>query len=184
MPLGTSELLRLAQAGDRGALEQLARVLWPRVRRWALLETGDAAAADDACQEALVKLVRSVKVLRADQPVEGWMRTVVRNCCRDARRKAQRAPRPPAVRIATDDLERAIDLVRGARSAVDAFRHLSVRQREALDLVDRLGLTPKEAAQELGVAPGTVRALLHQGRRALRESLLDDPEIASLVRDR
>ena len=86
------------------------------------------------------------------------------------------------------ELLRQLDGIGAPHEADDVLADLRDRYgrvpREALDLVDRRGFSPTEAAEQLGVAPSTVRALLHQGRRALRETLLDDPEIASLVRDR
>lgn len=184
LPL-TTALLQRARGGDADALDQLARAVWPDLRRWALLELGDPASADDACQEALVRLLRHVARLDADRPLEGWLRTVVRSCCRDLRRRQRRAAAPPEA-IHPDrrvDLERRVDLNRTARAAVHAFEALTPRQRQALDLVDRQGLSSAEAARVLGVADATVRALLHQGRRALRSSLLDPAEIRSLLRD-
>lgn len=62
-----------------------------------------------------------------------------------------------------------------------AFVQLTPRQREAIDLVDRQGLAPSEAAKQMESAPGTIRALLHKGRRVLRSALRD--ELIDLVRD-
>ena len=42
----------------------------PRVRRWTLLELGDADRADDAAQEALVRLLRHVRRLEADRSLD------------------------------------------------------------------------------------------------------------------
>jgi len=176
------ELFVRARRGDRDALQDLARSWWPRIKRWALIEVGDDALADDACQETLIRLVRNIATLDPSRPLGGWLRTVVRNCCRDAtrgeRRHQQAAPRPSNV----VDLERALDIRRGAERMVRAFATLTPRQREALDWVDRQGLSPTEAASLMEAAPATVRALLHQGRRTLRTALLDD--LGELVRER
>ena len=171
-----------ARGGDREALQHLARFWWPRLKRWALLELGDPTLADDACQEALVRLTREVVNLDDSRPLGAWLRTVVRNCCRNVgrseRRHQQGSPRTGKV----VDLERELDLRRGANRMLHAFAQLTPRQREALDWVDRQGLTPTEAAARMDSAPGTVRALLHQGRSALRAHLLDD--LHDLVRHR
>jgi RNA polymerase sigma-70 factor (ECF subfamily) len=139
-PPSTHALLARAAAGDDQAFDQLARAVWPDIRRWALLELGDAAAADDASQETLLRLLRSVGTLDAERPIEGWLRTVVRNCCRDLRRREGRAARPAPEPEAGGDLERAFDLRRGAQAAIDAYQALTPRQREVWDLVDRQGL--------------------------------------------
>ena len=170
-----------ARRGDRGALQELAREWWPQIKRWALIELGDHALADDACQETLVRLVQHIEALDETRPLGGWLRTVLRNCCRDAARRERRHQKKVvSVREAGGDLERAVDLRRGAKRMLAAFATLTPRQREALDWVDRQGLSPTEAALEMNAAPGTVRVLLHQGRRALRASLIDD--LGELVR--
>lgn len=179
----TRRLLARAAAGDDRALDQLARAVWPDIRRWALLELGDAASADDASQETLVRLLRNVRSLDVERPIEGWLRTVVRNCCRDLRRREGRAGRVTAPEPQVGcDLDRAVDLRRGAQAAIDAYVALTPRQREVWDLVDRQGTPSAEVAATLGIADGTVRALLHQARRALRGSLTEQPEIRSLLR--
>ena len=180
-PPSQPEFLVRAQSGDRDALQELARSWWPRIKRWALLELGDEALADDACQETLVRLMRDAPTLDPARPLGGWLRTVVRNCCRDVRRKERKflqgAP-PPGNVI---DLERQLDLRRGAGRMMRAFVQLTPRQREAIDLVDRQGLAPSEAAKQMESAPGTIRALLHKGRRVLRSALRD--ELIDLVRN-
>ncbi len=106
---------------------------------------------------------------------------MVRNCCRDQAKRERRFARGvPELRIGRD-LEQDLDIRRGADEVVRALAVLSPRQREALDLVDRRGLTPTEASTQMGAAPGTVRALLFQGRRLLRTTLLD---LHDLVRNR
>ena len=49
---------------------------------------------------------------------------------------------------------------------------LPARQREAMDLVDLQGVGQAEAAERLGVSPGTFRTHLFRGRRAIRARLL------------
>lgn len=179
-----SRLVRAARDGDPAALEALARAWWAPVRRWALLDLGDPSLADDAAQEALVRMVRHIGTCDPDRPFAPWLRRVVQNCCHDVRRKrgriAQVIDLPQRPRM-----DRELDLARVARRAVAAFKDLTPRQREVLDLCDRRGLRPVEAAEQLGIAPGTVRALLFQARRELRRRLLADrPEILELLRER
>jgi RNA polymerase sigma-70 factor, ECF subfamily len=55
-----------------------------------------------------------------------------------------------------------------------AIANLSRRQREAVALYYRLGLSVTETAQAMKVADGTVKTLLSRARSALAEAL--DPE--------
>jgi RNA polymerase sigma-70 factor (ECF subfamily) len=73
---------------------------------------------------------------------------------------------------AVETLETATDLRRTVDVALAAFDRLTPRQRQVVDLCDRRDHTPTEAAELLDIAPGTARALLHQGRRAVREAVL------------
>jgi RNA polymerase sigma-70 factor (ECF subfamily) len=60
-------------------------------------------------------------------------------------------------------------------SAAETVRHalaeLPVDQRVTLVLVDGVGFDHREAAEILGVAPGTVASRLHRARAALRRVL-------------
>lgn len=186
MPLPSDEdLVRAAQAGDGVALEQLAERWWPEMRRWALVDLADEALADDAAQDALVRLIRGIGSCDPERPFRPWLRRVVRNCSHDVQARSARVFRlPPESGDATRDLERETDLGRVAARAVEAFAALSTRQRQVFDLCDRQGLDATEAAEALEIAPGTVRVLLHRARQALRERMLAHrAEILELLRE-
>ncbi|WP_328565062.1 RNA polymerase sigma factor [Streptomyces coelicoflavus] len=65
-------------------------------------------------------------------------------------------------------LEARIDAERAARELTERHSGLSQPLREILDLVAVDGLTPREAAQTLGLNRATVRSRLHRARRLLR----------------
>ncbi|GAA2697860.1 sigma-70 family RNA polymerase sigma factor [Streptomyces violaceolatus] len=65
-------------------------------------------------------------------------------------------------------LEARIDAERAARELVARHSGLSEPLREILDLVAVDGLTPREAAQALGLNRATVRSRLYRARRLLR----------------
>lgn len=169
---------------DESAAPPIAELLsawWSHVRRWALWETGDPALADDVVQDAWLRVDRSIRRLDPEGNVGGWLRVLVRNVARDhLAAAAWRRPDPHEPdRDPGPDLERDVDLRRGADRMLAAFATLTPRQREALDWVDRCGLTPQEAAEKMCTSHATVRVLLHQGRHALRAHLT---ELHDLVR--
>ncbi len=177
------ELCVRAKDGDRGALTDLVALYWNQLKQWAMWEVGDMTLADDACQEAWIRITGAVGRLDPERPIAGYLRTIVRNCCRDLASREQRAVRPVPVLVRqADPVDRTVDVRRGAERMLRAFENLSPRQREALDLVDREGLSAPEAAARMGAKPATVRVLVHQGRRALRQDLLADGLI-ELVRN-
>ena len=61
-----------------------------------------------------------------------------------------------------------IDAERAGRHLVTGLATLPERDRAVVELVDIAGLTPKEVAAALGLAPGTVRMRLMRARARLR----------------
>ena len=177
------ELLQQAMAGDRHALEALARQWWSSIRRWAYLETRDREQAEDACQEALLRMVRFLPKYDTGRPFQTWLRTIVRNCCRDTMRKQSRHAHVELREVPqTIPIERTLDVKKHASRALTAWRGLPTRQREIIDLCDIQGHTSSEAANLLGLSPGAIRAQLHAARRALRTQL-GSSEMQDLLRD-
>ena len=69
----------------------------------------------------------------------------------------------------TDELSARIDAERSGRELLEQLARLSALDRQAVDLVDLAGLTPKEAALALGVSPGALRVRLFRARARLRK---------------
>ncbi|MCB9685177.1 MAG: sigma-70 family RNA polymerase sigma factor [Alphaproteobacteria bacterium] len=179
------DLARKAAAGDEQALGELLARSWPEIRRVALVRVGDPVLADDAVQDALVRLLRFADRFDPTRPFRPWMRQLVRNACVDLFRRRGRGD-DPLVEVAANDTDpgRTMDLDRGARRVREAFASLSERQREIWLRCEQDGASVADVAAELDIAPATVRVVLHQARKALRLRLLaEDPELAELVRD-
>jgi RNA polymerase sigma factor (sigma-70 family) len=68
-----------------------------------------------------------------------------------------------------DDLAERIDAQREGRELLERCAQLSERERAAIELVDIAGLTPKEAADALGVSAVVIRQRLSRARRHLRK---------------
>jgi RNA polymerase sigma-70 factor (ECF subfamily) len=67
-----------------------------------------------------------------------------------------------------EELLDRIDAERAGRGLVSGLATLPERDRGVVELVDIAGLSPKEAAKALGLAPGTVRMRLMRARARLR----------------
>lgn len=68
-----------------------------------------------------------------------------------------------------EELLERIDAERSGRGLVEALAGMAEIDRGVLELVDIAGLTPKEAAAALGIAPGALRIRLHRARLRLRK---------------
>jgi RNA polymerase sigma factor (sigma-70 family) len=73
-----------------------------------------------------------------------------------------------------DDLAERIDAQREGRELLERCAQLSERERAAIELVDIAGLTPKEAADALGVSAVVMRQRLSRARRRLRKDHHDE----------
>jgi len=153
-------LVRRAQRGDAAAIEQLVQELTPYVAR----VCGPIALADgdDATQEALIVVVRSIASLREPAALHGWVRTIA---VREAVRVAARGRAMP---VDPRDLV-AVPALDAADTAVDVRRvleQLSPQHRAVLVLRELEGFTEAEAAQLLGVSLGTVKSRTARAKQA------------------
>jgi RNA polymerase sigma factor (sigma-70 family) len=74
--------------------------------------------------------------------------------------------------LAPDEVGELIDRIdaeRAGRALVIGLTALSAADRAVVELVDLAGLAPQEAAQVLGIAPGTLRMRLLRARARLRK---------------
>lgn len=173
--------------GDAAARDELLGRCRDTVYRWALVQTGDAADAEDVAQEVLIRLHRSLHRFGGRSAFTTWLYRVTRNQALSLRRRIRgrlRLVRAAAVEAMVDDAMPADPLHRLHAAAVAALadtllRQLPRRQREVLHLADLEGCDLGEIARRLGVSPSTVRVHLFHARRALRARILERwPELA------
>ena len=134
--------------------------------------TNDRANAQDIVQETLLRAWRSPASLERTGGAErGWLFTVARHIVIDQWRSASRRPE-----VLTDLVpEQAVQDT--AQQTVDrqlvraALRTLSIEHRQALFETYFRGASVAEAAETLGVPPGTVKSRTHYALRALRQEI-------------
>lgn len=185
-PPEQAELIRRASRGDDDAFAALVARLLPRLRRWALVRTGDADDADEVVQRTLIRLHRSLPSFQHRSRLSSWAYRILRNAATDLER--ERSARPgdeplpppdsPSTPAGSSDPLGQLHARRMAAAVRAFFDALPPRQREVLELVDHQGLKPVEVARRLGMNPVTVRANLFKARRAVRERVLEQyPEL-------
>ena len=172
------DLVERAMSGDHDAFSELARVSVGRLLVIARLILHDEPAAEDATQEALVAAWRHIRGLRDPERFEAWLHRLLVNAChREARHGRSRTSReihlPAFDAPEPDETGRMLD-----RDQLDrGFRRLDVDHRAVIVLYYYLGLRPEEAADVLGLPPGTVRSRLHRAMQQMRAALEADARI-------
>lgn len=135
--------------------------------------TGDHAAAEDVVQETLVRAWKHAQAM-VDQKgsVRGWLLTVARNIVIDrARAKSSRptevAESPVTGPVEADHAENVVNSI----VVLGALENLSAEHREVLVELYYRGRTVAEAAELLGVPPGTVKSRSYYALRAMRAAI-------------
>jgi RNA polymerase sigma-70 factor (ECF subfamily) len=79
-----------AKAGDRQAFAQLVDVLYPRSLRFALHMVGNREDAEEAVQDAFVRVWHNLGRFRDDARFEPWLFRILANRCRSLMEKRRR----------------------------------------------------------------------------------------------
>jgi RNA polymerase sigma-70 factor, ECF subfamily len=177
--------------------------LWPHravVLRAALIQTGNAAEADDLAQETFLKAFKAVDTFQKQTSAKAWLLTILRNTRIDRLRTAAGAARhmsledlpaePPApasheaahAEAAWQNPEELLNAF-SDEHVIEALQKIAEELRWTLLLVDVEGMDHSEAAKILGVPVGTIKSRVHRGRALLRQALASFAREHRLVRD-
>jgi len=143
---------------------------YQQLLRLAVLFLGDLPAAEDAVQEAFIRVHGALRRRRVD-PVAYLRQTVVNLSRSDLRRRlvaGRHAPKPmPDAASAEDDASSALR----RQEVIWALRSIPVRQREAVVLRYWADLPEASVARLMGVSVGTVKGYTSRGLARLGELL-------------
>jgi len=167
-------LLRRAQAGDQDAFGKIVQLHWKKAYWKAYDVLYDHGRAQDAAQEAFVKVHRALQTYDISRDFSSWLYRIVLNVAIDHKRRSDRDRSTP-----TDKIEQMVD----ARTAVQedeeqraviervdtVLQGLPEKYRVPIVLKDVDGLSVDEIAKVLDQSYSTVRWRLHKGRSMFRE---------------
>ena len=186
--------MEAARAGDRFALDQLLRRHYDRVHAITRRIAGGTRDADDACQEALIKIVRNLPTFDGRSSFGTWAYRIATNAALDELRKRKRRPAlhlvdggddehvgsavDPVDELASKRVEAVAD-----RLAIDeALDGLDEDFRAAVVMRDVGDLDYAEIAEVLDIPVGTVKSRIARGRRQLADALRLD-QLSDVVID-
>ena len=174
----------MERSGDGPALESLLIEGYGRAYRTAYLIMRDPGDAEEAVQEAFLRVWRFRDALPSGDGIQPWLyRVLVNTCYSQLRREVPRRQRR-AGDEALDHLpssgpspEVAATSSTVAGDVIDALADLPEALRVPAVLRYWTGLSEKEIAVAIRRRPGTVKSRLHEARRRLAA----DPRIAALA---
>jgi RNA polymerase sigma-70 factor (ECF subfamily) len=146
--------------------------LIPHLRAFARTLTGNAAAADDLAQDAMLKAWDARASYQMGTNMKAWTFMILRNQFYSDKRRSWRS-----TQLDQEAAERTLVAIDDPASplALDELRlsiaKLPPEQREALILVGAGGFAYEEAADICGCAVGTVKSRVSRARRALQDIL-------------
>ena len=130
----------------------------------------DAAEAEDAVQELFLKLWSGRDALDGIRSRKGYGLQVLRNLCLDRIRRSRKMETPAVLPEPEwpGRQDEAVDEKQRLAKVLDAIKSLPDRQREVLTLRTLDGLSYEEISRRTGISQLTLRVLLSQARRKLK----------------
>ena len=175
-------LAHQAQDGDAAALDAVLTAIRPRILHVCRGVLPYSPDAEDACQEALLKIATKIHTWGGRGRFTTWTHVVAVNSARSTYRKMKNQA------SATDPLEhspisdkpdpRTTSVIAGTRldllEAMETIERDHPQYVEPLLLRDVYGMPYDEIAELLRLPLGTVKAQIHHGRRLARPLLRGD----------
>jgi RNA polymerase sigma-70 factor, ECF subfamily len=178
------ELLEGCRAGDLEAFEKLYQTNGPRMKSIALNLLGNVGDAEDAVQEAFLKIFRGAKAFRGGAAFSTWTYRVLVNTCYDALRRRKSRPVAGPLGASGGEVAVAADPVADPplRLALEkAVARLDPRHRAVFLLFSVEGFTHGEIARILGIPEGTSKTFLFEAKRKLQRWLGTLPRAAGVA---
>ena len=142
----------------------------------------DPQQVADLTSQTFVEAIKSAHTFRGRGTPAAWLVAIARRVY--ANQLAHQAARADVVAQLggqlvlagdeIDDLADRIDAQQSGKQLLARASRLSDAEREAVELVDLMDLTPKEAAGVLGVSANALRVRLFRAHNRLRKELDDD----------
>jgi RNA polymerase sigma-70 factor, ECF subfamily len=163
-----AQLVAECKRGNLRAYESLYAQHAPRMKSLALRLLGSRADAEDAVQEAFLKVYRAMAGFDGNSAIATWMYRILINCCYDSLRRKQHDAEAPVTR------EPSIDSKVTLKIALErALDRINERPRLVFLLFEVEGLKHSEIAAILQVPEGTSRNWLFEAKRDLKKILTE-----------
>jgi len=170
-------MIDAARCGDGAAQAALLHGLQDQWYRMVLRLLGDGESAREATQETALRFLKKLPGFEGRSVIRTWSLGIAINVAREMRRQKKREELvldAPAKVVGPDYQVEQREQAKLVNEMIDA---LPMRQREAVVLRFFEQLSVAETATAMECAVGTVKALVFQALRNLRQSLGTETEL-------
>jgi RNA polymerase sigma-70 factor (ECF subfamily) len=168
------DLIASAQQGDRQAFTKLVWRHQGGVVSFIYRMCGDLRLAEDAAQEAFVRVWQNLNSYKPQYAFRSWLYRIAANAALDALRRERPTAELDSVSLADPGgtPEQSAEENQRAANVRRAIAQLSPPLRMVLILREYQELTYQEIADALDIPVGTVMSRLNSARAQLRKELL------------
>lgn len=162
-----------AKLGDIQAFEQLCRYFHPKLVNFALKLSNNEQLANDAVQNAWLKMTKSIKKLNDPRAFKSWLYKSVRWQTLDLLRNKQHHEKW----LEAQELDQIIATKHDLTESGDLLKHiqqLSSIDQQAIHLFYLEQMTLQEISIVLSIPIGTIKSRLNRARNILRNKLTDE----------
>jgi len=161
---------RFARSGDAEAFAELMARSLPAALAVARRTLGDEASAEDAVQEAFLRVVRGRAGYAPPRPFANWFFTILRNVCTDLLRARARDERLAEAAVERAAADRPAAELTWPPDAADLLALLPAGDGDVLALRIVHGLSFREVAAALGISEEAAKKRAQRGLRRLRQA--------------
>jgi RNA polymerase sigma-70 factor (ECF subfamily) len=174
-----NELMLRVQAGDLDAFEQLVERYQSMVYGLALSILRTHEDAEEAAQDAFVKLFRARDQFDGTRDLEPWLLRIAGNACRDRLRRRRAGALPIVDDTTGGEMAGQVPDGKGPFTSAVSIQHLvrgelerlSDKARLPLELKYLRGLTNHQIAGALGISVSNVKVQLARAKTILQSRL-------------
>jgi RNA polymerase sigma-70 factor, ECF subfamily len=170
------ELAARAAGGDESVIPELLQAIRPQVLRRVSKFLPFREDAEEAAQDTLMTVATKIHTFKGSGSFAGWLTVVATNCARQTYRSLKRRAVEQSAEVLPESVDpRTTSVIAGSRlDLLEALESLEANHPQLVQplvLRDLGAMTYAEIAEELAVPLGTVKARIHQARKAVAEHL-------------
>ncbi len=184
-------LIKKIKSGDIEAFSDLVLRYEKRAFNFAYRMLKDAHLAEDATQEAFLRVYSKINTFMGNSSFQAWFYTILNNICLDILRKKSRQPDALTIsQTSSDDEEYELQIEDKSAGPYETLQKkdaaillekaidlLSYEHRSVIILRDIEGREYDEIAKILNISLGTVKSRLSRARLSLRKILEEQKEL-------